>query len=232
MIYFNGTALESIAPVKIEDIRVSPIIQAPVTRDRPIKAGMGFVRSHQSTRSVNITFSILEQDYDTRQRYIEAVTAWAITDKPAPMQLPHHPGKLLDVYCTQLPEPSTRQWWETRLSLTFTAFDPYFYDIAEHSAACGTAFSVQGNAPPKMRITHTYAATASTVSFSDGIDTMAFSTIPAGDLLIDLDAQTAAVGTASIMGSFGLTSTFIIPRTGTQTITGTGTVHWRERWQA
>ena len=231
MIYFNGIALESVAPVKIEDIRVSPIAQTPVTRDRPLKAGQTFIRAREGTRSVQITFAILEQDFDTRQDYIEAVTAWALTEQPAPMQLPYHSGKMLDVICTGLPEPSTRQWWESRLNLTFTAFDPYFYDIAEHSVACGTAFNVRGNAPPKMRIETTLAASGD-LSYSDGTNTMAFTGVGAGDVVIDLGAQTAQVGNTSIMDKFGFTSKFILPRMGAMTITGTGTVYWRERWQA
>ena len=231
MIYFNGTALESVAPVKIEDIRVSPIAQTPVTRDRPLKAGQTFIRAREGTRSVQITFAVIEQDFDTRQRYIEAVTAWALTDAPAPMQLPYHSGKLLDVICTGLPEPSTRQWWESRLNLTFTAFDPYFYDIAEHSVACGTAFNVRGNAPPKMRIETTLAA-AGDLSYTDGVNTMTFTGVSAGDAVIDLDAQTAYIGSTSIMDKYGFTSRFILPHTGSMMITGTGTVYWRERWQA
>lgn len=232
MIYFNNVALENIAPVKIEDIRVSPIIQSPVARDRALLAGAQFIRAHEGTRTVNITFSILEQNYATRQGYIEAVTAWALSDEPKPMELPYHTDKLLDVICTQLPEPSTRQWWEARLNLTFTAFDPYFYDKTEKSKACGTAFTVAGNAPPWMKIVNTFASTASTVSYSDGTDTMTFDEIPAGDMEIDLNRQTAAVDGDSIMGAYGITSHFLIPRVGTQTITGTGTVKWRERWQA
>lgn len=231
MIYFNGTALETVAPVKIEDIRVSPIVQAPVARDRPLNAGQTFIRTHEGTRTVGITFAIMEQNQGLRQRYIEAVTAWALTEAPAAMQLPNHANKLLDVLCTGLPEPSTRQWWESRLNLNFTAFDPFFYDIAEKSVACGTAFSVQGNAPPKMRIIHTLSASGD-LSYSDGTNSMAFSSVPAGDLVIDLNKQTARVGSSSIMSCLSFASRFIIPKTGAQTITGSGTVKWRERWQA
>ena len=230
MIYFRGKALESVAPVMIEDIRVSPVAQMPVTRDRPIQAGAAFIRAHEGTRSVNITFSILEQNYDIRRRHIEAVTAWAVSDTPAPMQLPYT-GRLLDVICTGLPDPSTRQWWEQRLNLTFTAYDPFFYDIAEKTAACGTAFTVLGDEPPKMRIVHTFAADASDVTYSDGTNTMTFSTIPAGELVIDLNKQTAAVDDSSIMQYYALTSQFLQPRTGAQTITGTGSVKWIERWR-
>jgi hypothetical protein len=50
--------------------------------------------------------------------------------------------------------------------------------------------------------------------------------------VIDLNRQTAAVGGVSIMQYWPLTgASFIIPKTGAMTITGTGTVKWRERWQ-
>ena len=151
MIYFNGAALESVAPVMIEDIRISSIIQTPVTRDRPVNAGATFIRAHEGTRTIGINFAIMEQDHSIRQRYIEAVTAWALSDKPAPLLLPYHANKSIDVICTGLPDPSTRQWWESRLSLNFTAYDPFFYDTFERSAACGnTAFNVRGNAPPQV----------------------------------------------------------------------------------
>lgn len=232
MIYFNSVALENIAPVKIEDIRVSPIIQTPVARDRPINAGMTFIRAHGGTRTIVITFALMVQAFATRQQYIEAITAWALTEKPAPMLLPYHTNKAIDVICTGLPEPSTRQWWESRLSLTFTAYDPYFYDTTEKTKACGTEFTVAGNAPPWIKIVNTFASTASSVSYSDGVHTMTFDEIPAGDMVIDLNKQTAAVGTVSIMSAYDITSHFLIPHVGTQTITGTGTVKWRERWQA
>ena len=50
MIIFNGAALESIAPVKIEDIRVGPIIQAPVARDRPLPL-FGRMKGHARSGS-------------------------------------------------------------------------------------------------------------------------------------------------------------------------------------
>lgn len=85
MIYFRNTALESVAPVKIEDIRVSPIGRSAVVRDRPILGGADFVRIHDSTRTVTITFGLLEQDYEKRKAYIDAITIWALSDHPAPM---------------------------------------------------------------------------------------------------------------------------------------------------
>lgn len=232
MIFYNGQALESIAPVKIEDIRVSPIVQEAAVRERPLKAGAQFIRRHEGTRTVNITFAIIEQNYGLRQKYIEAVTAWALSaEQPAPMQLPYHENKVIYVVCTGLPEPSTRQWWESRLNLTFTAYDPYFYDLAERSAPCGTAFRVYGNAEPKMRII-AELNTAQNLTYSSGGNTMAFTAVPAGLVEIDLNKQTAKCGGNTIMDKYALTSRFIVPHTGIMTISGTGTVKWREAYEA
>lgn len=235
MILFRDVDFETAVPgVKIEDIRVSPIQLSPTVRQRPIQPGADFVRIVEGTRTVGITFALLEQDNFKRRQMIEAVTRWARGDTPQPMALPFHSGRLLDVICTALPEPSARQWWESRLSLTFTAYDPFFYSVYEKSASCGnTAFFVNGDAPPRMRIERTLSGAASNQSYSDGTNTMIFSTIPAGNLVIDLNKQTAAVGTTSIMQYWPLTgASFIIPKTGSMTITGTGTVKWRERWEA
>lgn len=234
MILFRNVDLESVAPVKIEDIRVSPIIRSPVIRERPINGGADFVRVKDSMRTVGITFSILEESLDARQRLLDAVSDWAISDKPEPLALPYRMGRLLDVLVSTLPEPSTRQWWESRLNIVFTAYDPYFYDPKEKSAECGTEFIVTGNAPPLMRIEGTLSA-GTALTFSDGTDTMVFGAYtgrPTGNFSIDLNNQTAAVGDVSIMPGYTFNSRFLLPKTGRQTITGTGTVKWKERWKS
>ena len=83
-----------------------------------------------------------------------------------------------------------------------------------------------------MRIERTVSGSAaSNQSYSNSIQTMTFSSIPVGDMVIDLNNQTAAVGTSSIMQYYIPTGSFIIPKTGTQTITGTGTVKYRELFE-
>lgn len=97
--------------------------------------------------------------------------------------------------------------------------------------ACGTAFYVLGDAPPLMRIERTLASAVSNQSYALDGRTMTFSAIPSGSMVIDLTKQTAVVGTTSIMQYYNVNSKFIVPRTGQQTITGTGTVKYRERYQ-
>ena len=231
MIYFNNVALESVAPVRIEDVHVSPIQLSAVSRQRPIRFGADFVRMTGGGRSVNISFALLTNDMATRQRQLQSITKWARSDHPGKLQLPYYDG-YLECSCTSLPTPSLRQWWESQLSITFQTFDnPYWNNISERTSQCGSEFSANGDAPPLMRIERSLSASASSQAYSDGENTMTFSTIPAGDLVIDLNNQTAAVDGESIMQYYTYDSTFIIPKTGVQTITGTGTVCWRERWE-
>ena len=161
-----------------------------------------------------------------------AISEWAKNDKEYKLELPGHPGFYLMAICTGKPEPSLRQWWESKLRLVFTCYDnPYWNSVGEKSVACGTAFHVLGDAPPLMRIERTLASTATSQSYALDGKTMTFTTIPKGDMVIDLDRQTAVVGTADIMQYYAFDSRFLIPRTGNMTITGTGTVKYRERWQ-
>lgn len=232
MIVFNGIALESVAPVSIEDIRVSPIKYKPIVRPRPVRFGSEFVRMGGGERTVVLSFALLEQNTVARQAFFRALSMWAKTDAEYRLELPTDTGKYLMAVCTAKPEPSTRAWWENKLKLTFTCYtNPYWTSIQEKSVACGTAFTVLGDAPPLMRIERTLSSAASNQTYSNGTQSMTFSTISAGNLVIDLNAQTAKVGANSIMQYYQASGSFIMPRTGTQTISGTGTVKYRERWE-
>lgn len=232
MIVFNGVALEQVAPVKIVDVLVSPISMTPTARQRPVAWGADFVRMTGGSRTVSIEFALLTENRDDRQRQLQEITRWARSDAPGKLELLNRRGVYLEVICTALPEPSLRQWWESKLRVVFTTFDnPYWTSSELKSVACGTAFVVLGDAPPLMRIERTLSGSASNQTYGDGSESMTFSTIPAGNMVIDLNRQTAAVGNTNIMQYYAFGSSFLLPRAGTQTITGTGTVKWRERWE-
>lgn len=232
MITFRGVDLETaVSGIMIEDIRVSPIQISPTVRPRPIMPGSDFVRVTQGTRTVTITFGLLEETQATRVTKLQALTTWARSAEPGALVLPNYGDKTLYAICTALPEPSMRQWWESKLAVTFTAYDPFFYD-AEKSVSCGTAFTVAGNGIPKMRIERTLTSAKSNQTYSDGTNTMKFTTVPVGSLVIDLNKQTASVSGTSIMQYWPLTGfAWIIPRTGSMTITGTGTVKYQEAYE-
>jgi phage-related protein len=232
MIIFDGIDLATIANVKIEDIRPSKIADTVVSRPRAIKAGSVFVRNRYASRTVAVTFAVLTQNLQLRQAEIMAISEWAKSDKEYKLELPGYPDHYLMAVCTDKPEPSFRQWWESKLRLVFTCVEnPFWNSRIEKSVACGTSFKVLGDAPPLMRIERSLSSAASNQSYGLNGNTMTFSTIPAGNMIIDLNDQTARVGNTNIMQYYNPTSRFLIPTTGTQTITGTGTVKYRERWQ-
>lgn len=232
MIIYDGVSLESVADVRIEDVRVSPIQYDEVVHPRAIESGSDFIRSRAGTRTVVITFALLDDDMINRQKKLDAISVWAKNDKEYKLELPGHPERYLMAICSGKPNPSLRQWWESRLQLVFTCYDnPFWNSRGEKSAACGSDFFVLGDAPPLMRIERTLGSAASNQSYSLDGKTMTFSTIPAGDMVIDLERQTAVVGSTDIMQYYAFDSRFLIPRTGSMKITGTGTVKYRERWK-
>ena len=233
MIVFDGISLNSVAGVKIKDVQVFPIEYDEVTRPRAIRAGSDFVRSRAGTRKVQITFGLLDNNMINRQAALMAISQWAKNDKEYRLDLPGYPEHYLMAICTGKPEPSLRQWWESKLRLVFTCYENPFWNARyERSVSCGTEFTALGDAPPLMRIERTVSGSAvSNQSYSLDGRTMTFSSIPSGNMVIDLDKQTATVGSVSIMQYYNVNSKFLIPRTGKQTITGTGTIKFRERWQ-
>lgn len=231
MIIFNGEPMP--AMVKVEDIVVSPIARNPVARQRPIRFGADYVRMGGGERTVTIRFSLLTNDPIIRQQHMDMVTAWAQSDGEERLELPAHPGRYLQCICTQFPAPSDWKWWEKELVMVFTCYDnPYWTDIDEKSAPCGTEFTVLGTAHdgPLMQIRRTLTDPAQGQTYSNGAESATFANIPAGELVIDLNRQTAAVDGVSIMQHYAFDSQFLLPKNGKQTITGTGTVYWRERW--
>ena len=237
MIVFDGVSLNSIAKVDIEDVRVSPIAFDEVTRPRTIRGGSDFVRSRAGTRTVSITFALLDDNMVSRQAALLAISEWAKNDKEYRLELPGHPNRYLMAICTGKPEPSLRQWWESKLRLVFTCYDnPYWNSVKEKTAAFATQFYVLGDAPPLMRIER--SVTGSSVSNQSYVldsNTMTFSTIPVGDMVIDLNNQTAwsknGTTITDLMQYYNVNSRFLIPRPGWQTMTGTGSIKYRERWQ-
>lgn len=233
MIVYRGINITDVAPVEIADIVVGSVKRNAVTSDRPISPGVNFVRITDNIRTVAITIADLTNDEETRLAEIDAINAWAAGDEPGRLVLPYRGGKYLEAVCTQYVEPSYRQWWETKLKLTFTAYDPYFLDPAENTAALGTAVRFIGSAEPIVRIETTLNADASGISWTDGVNTLTLSgTIPAGTITVDLNRQTVKDGNGnSLSNKITLASRFPeIKRTMTISSESGGNIVWRERY--
>lgn len=230
MIIFNGVDLEDIAPIKIEDIKVSEMDAQPESRQN-VGIGQTFIRMTGGQRKIVVTFALLIMDKDERFQYLQAIKEWARPWEECPLIVPQDESKHFDCRCTEYPEPSYRQWWESKLRLVFTTFEnPYWTSNDEIRAATNEQFTIGGTAPPLMRIERKLTSKVANQTYSANGQSMFFSQIPAGQLKIDLNRQTAEVGGSSIMQYFGKTGRFILPVTGNITITGNGTIIYRERW--
>jgi phage-related protein len=185
-----------------------------------------------STRTVTLSFALLEMDIDAREQVMQDVRGWARTDKEYTLELPQFANRHLECVCTQFPDHSYRKWWENKLKIVFTCFNnPYWTSNDAVEVPCGTRFSVGGGAQPLMTIERNGTTKLTNQTYTNGSASMTFSQIPAGSLVIDLNRQTAAIGKSSIMQYYTPTSTWIVPKVGAnQYINGVGTVKYRERW--
>ena len=232
MIVFNGVDLTETIPVKIEDIVVSPIRLDPVARQRPLQFGSQFVRMSGGTRTVTVTFALLDIDTSEREGYMQDLRSWANIGAEYTLELPQFSNKHLECAVTMLPDHSYRKWWENKLRLQFTCFNnPYWTSNELIEVACGTTFSIGGSAQPLMQIARNGNLPLTNQTYSNGVDSMTFTTIPAGSLVIDLNRQTAEISGTSIMRYYNPASTWIVPKIGAlQVINGVGVVRYRERW--
>jgi phage-related protein len=232
MIKFGTRNLEDVAPVKIDDIVVSPIPLNPVYRQRSIKWGANFVRMGGGVRSVAISFALLDSDIDNREALLQDIRDWCKPGAEDNLYLPMFTNRHLECACTQMPEHSYRKWWENKLRIMFTCFEnPYWTSDELIEVPCGTAFSIGGSAPPLVTIERSGVTALTNQTYASRTESMTFSTIPAGSMVIDLNKQTAAIGNTSIMQYYKPSSTWIEAKVGAnQRITGTGIIKYRERW--
>ena len=232
MIIFNGVDMTETLPVKIEDITVSPIQLNPLARQRAIQFGAEFVRMAGGTRTVTISFAVLEIDPVERENVMQSIRNFASIGAEYTLELPEYENRHLECAVTQLPDYSYRKGWENKLKLQFTCFNnPYWTSNEQIEVPCGTYFSIGGSAPPIMSIIRSGVTSLTNQTYTNGTESMTFTTIPAGNLTIDLNRQTAAIGSTSIMRYYTPVSTWITPKVGAnQRITGNGTIRYRERW--
>ena len=232
MIKFGNVELTDLVPVKIEDIQVSHIELNPVARQRAINFGADFVRMGGGTRKVTVSFALLLENPEDREAAMQDIRNWAKIGAEYNLELPQFANRHLECAVTQLPDHSYRKWWENKLKMVFTCFNnPYWTSNEQIEVQCGTVFSIGGSAPPLMTIERFGFVPLTQQTYASKTESMTFTTIPAGSMVIDLNKQTASIGKANFMRYYVPTSTWIVPKVGAyQQITGVGSVKYRERW--
>lgn len=230
MVTFNGALITEAAPVQITDVVTVGATVLLTMRER-IGTGAFFGRVKKSPSKVTVTFTLPVSDASQREVHMRSLRAWCESTEPQPLYLPNCEGLYMLAVCSKLPDCSTRQWWQ-EMSIEFTIPDPYLVDAAVKSATLGTVpFEIGGTAPPLAQIKYTVPADSSNLAWAlDGATFSLAGSVATGALVIDFNAQTALVGTSSVIGQMPLAQSIPELLPGVHTLTGNGTIYWQERW--
>ena len=154
--------------------------------------GADFVRMGGGTRKVTVSFALLLENPDDRESAMQDIRNWAKIGAEYNLELPQFANRHLECAVTQLPDHSYRKWWENKLKLVFTCFNnPYWTSNEQIEVQCGTVFSIGGSAPPLMTIERFGFVPLTQQTYASKTESMTFSTIPAGSMVIDLNNQNA-----------------------------------------
>ena len=228
---FDDIDLCTVAPVKVVDIAVGQVKQNVITSPRPLRPGQTYVRATYASRVISVQFALLISTAIEREEALQAIRAWAHPGTPGELTVDSRPGQAITAVCTGLPEASMRQWWEDKLKVTFTAYEPLFYDQAERTAASGVSVYVIGNAPPQAYLTASVSEGNQTLTITDGTRTMTLKgQMSEGEVHVDLEHQTVRHSVdGDLSALLTLTSRYPEVHAGENTITG-ATLHYRPRW--
>lgn len=238
MVKYNSRSLEAISDaLHIVEVLVSAPDVNNTTIQPALRHGDIFARQRYGTRKVTITFVVMEDDEAARRQIIREVCSWARSTEPQKLELPQEPNGYLMAVCSGLPDNNAREYWNT-LTLSFLADDPFFYANTESNQAiplngfAGIWLLQYDGADWRLEQTISGGLTAPMWRIGD--TQISFSALPAGQLVIRRDKQSADIDGESVLPAMMLGSRFFDLKTGANMIETSGgaggMLYWRERW--
>ena len=235
MVRFNEVDLESIGKeIRIIDVNVSAPSILPTIINPDLIDGALFSRSNYGERTVTVTFVIMTDDKARRSELFRELYLWADIKSTHSLVVPQEPDGYLDAVCTSLPDASSASYWD-QLELVFTAYDPYFHSFNENQSVIGSDFTITRHDCLDWRIEFSVPNQIQYPAWrhNSGKE-IAFSTMQAGDLVIDSKTQTAYIDDLSALPNLMLGSRFFTLPNGNNRIIpingAGGYITWRERW--
>ena len=236
-ILYNDVSLQAAVPLaQVTDIIVQPIPIAWTEIERVANNGSLLARKKLAKRNVWVEVELpLDPSVAAMAANARNLRVWAESDHECPLTLPDYPGKYLNSVLTQMDNFSLRDWWKP-IKLTFTAFyEPHFVSALETHGQVGTAFTVQGDVPACLNITHqiTNALTNPIWTLATGYIVALTGTFASGTITIDTEHGYVSKDGESLMPYLSPASRFFRFPKGNHLITGPagGTTTWRERWR-
>ena len=231
-IIFNGHELSSQVPgAHVIEITVGDISMEHNTQQRISSPGSIFASKRDGTRTISIQIELPFDKEDAIINY-NLLRAWAETNQPAPLYLPNRTNGYINCIISSVSNMNIKTWYEP-VSLTFVAYDPYFYGVTQ-TADCDETFRVSGDADADFVLTkQNDAAIVNPSWLIDGTQHISFTgTIGAGLLTIDSSKGLAQLGNQSVMALLNYETRFTPLAPGTHTLTGSGgSISWIERWR-
>lgn len=233
MVEFDGVQIESVAPVKLDDVFISAPSVELTTQSVPLMDGVRFVRSKRGTRTVTVPFAVMEDNEEIRRNHIKAVTEWATSKGLCTLRTSQEKNGYLLAVCSQLPDESSKKFWDI-MTLAFVAVDPCYIENTEHSQNVTAAVNLTGKEAPMIRIEQTVSSVLTNPTWRCGETHITLSRVTAGRLIIDLYSQTITLNGESIMEQMTIDSDFFEMSKENNKIICTngagGVLYWRKRW--
>ena len=238
LVTLGGRMITDFIPrANILDIRIGAPGIETTTIARGYRSGSDFVHRRHTTRTIEIEVE-LPLDRETYPENVHLLRAWADTDEPTEMILSAYRDRKIDVTCVNANEFSQKTWWMP-IVLVFEAWDPYFVSRAARTADVGSAFTINGDAPPIMTITHNLGAASALSAPRWTLDSAKHIALTgsytAGEIKIDCTNGSVTHNSNNAAADLALSSRmlpFTEIKPGEHIITGPsgGVVTWYERW--
>lgn len=143
-VWLDGMGLEDISPrVKIKTIEPGAPAMTLKTADNAKYSGVRFLMQKEGSRTVKITFRILEADEQRRENIFSDILAWAHGSR---LELADRPGLYLPVLCTAFPVMKNQRDYSADLTMNFTAFNPAWRAMVPTTTTLKTTAGVSASA--------------------------------------------------------------------------------------
>lgn len=125
--------------IRVTDVKEQAPKIKVTTKQTMSQNGMRVMRRELTSRSFIISFVLWERDKAQRVELLQKVVDWA--DSGGVLTVGSRDGYQIDVLCDKLPEYSGKEWTK-EMTLTLTAYHPYWRGIDPATALLNTAAGI------------------------------------------------------------------------------------------
>ena len=184
----NGVSLSSFHPsLMVLDIQYADPQFEIITAAMATRPGAYVTHQTAGSAAVKVLFELHCPDIKERRRTLDRITAWAMAG--GTLQTSDRPEHILSVICTA-PPALTAKDFTAPLSITFSAYNPPFWQDKIPAVTTGSSLYVPGSVPPSIAraqvdadITATAAITSCSIAIGSTTIALSGISIPSGGVI-------------------------------------------------